>query len=1550
MDEPAVHSHTKDLTAAVTMTVRRTEIEAALDELILHEEGIRFQRLAVVLAKDKWPELIASEVKKDLGLDAHAPGLLAADGKGRGLACSLTATLGKIKQDIQKIQQAPNVKVLIFATPRRVTNYTATEWADDVRKEYSIELIIVSREDIITDLMLPSNASICRNHLGIHVAVEPAVSELLERARPAVSEIVAGWLAHSRLAGRPKIGLQAIKLDQEGEDTRDILDLASLQAALLEGRRMVLEAPAGRGKTTTLLQLAERHGDRGELGFLVDLPMWMASGGIDLLEFIASQRAFRSRGLRADDLARLYGAVHYSFLLNGWNEVSGSYSKEAVRALAHVGRDFPRAGIIVATRTHHIRPPLPGSFRARLLPISREQRTEYLQQALADRAEELGALLDGDRVLDDLTQTPLILAEVARIFLSGAPIPRTKMGVLATVMRLVEQAEEHRDHFERPPLLGKSRNYLDELAAQMTTQGDVTIVEAPARSIVHSVSLRLRADGQIATEPQPAEILETLCAHHVLERLEHPSLGFRFQHQQFQEFYATESVKHQLWGLVGKDDPDGNRSFASEYVNRPVWEEPLRMIAEEIGELSLGPSGGADAVAAGRRLIELAVAIDPVFAAELSRLCGAVVWSKVRSAVGERLRAWYGVADEHHQLCALAGMLASGSEEFIDIILPLLTSDDRQVRLRAYRAWSEFHLSSLGSDWRYVVQAWKEEYRADFIREVVRERRRMAEIAEEFASSDSSPRVRAEALRALRWVGASDALARVLTAFNEGTFEEVLRDGVLDKVPDELKPRVLETWERLLQKVEDPLERIRIRLTVAEVGGERVSEGMKEDLTRWPSGRATDSGQILLKSALELVRKTDPQWVSHWVAERVVDGSLWPDHWISLVSSIPETLRRGLLETIGGQDLGHTDPRRIVSVLAATADSDLAGEVFSRLCSIRSDISKTRGGGDVTRLAVLQRQLEDLFRALPPNVAVSGLLSRLSREFDPIEYGVAMDLFGRIGVQDSDLGSQVPDDLRQALRRYLKEGVEFALRQDDFSGELKGHLALALARVGDPEDMADLHRLIKADIERGRRGRAARLKGERGPLAEGAATGWSHWHVRAVAWLDPRRAEDVLLAVLCEPEYESDAATALVRLARTQKPESWLGFEPPPDYRVVWDARAGRRVSGFDEDRRRRYAIAIKQRISTIKEERSQSAEPDSFNGRLKRLAETLTVLDGRDSSEFVMEILALPGKWDGWRRTKALKTLLFSGAPLPADVTLRILNPTIEDARTRIFYDRQAVDLLGECLCLLPFLDPPPVGIARIREVVAATRFPRYELREVVTALGHSRCDDALSLLLELAAVGGDGLRGITGEWIDAMAALDTPESKRVLLSFVDPDIEQLGVGEHFEYHDRECLASHIANIARAEPKVRDRLYVLCARHLPSSMRLLLADVTARLGTPDALVAGLDLIQDQARPRIPYQLSRGLEAAFLMQRPYGDTGHVYTIEPRSANVIRNRLFEMVLSDGNRRNSAFALLGKIEVGRLEYGKPSNEPRHPAFDSDVPWPPITVTPTPGVDPT
>ncbi|MCJ7547704.1 MAG: hypothetical protein MUP30_12940 [Deltaproteobacteria bacterium] len=1516
------------------MTVQRTEIENALKELISYEEGMKFQGLAVILAKQKWPELIACERHKDLGLDAYVSAYLAADRTGVGLACSLTATLKKINDDATTIKEHyDDIHILIFVTPHKVTNETAENWATEIHKAFGYKLIVVSREDIITSLMLPSNTPLCRTVLSIPVVIEASKVELINKARDATAEVVAARLAHPRLTGKPLIALQAVKLDQEGRDTEDFLDLEGIQASLTAGRRLVLEGPAGRGKTTMLVQLAKQGSDRDVLAFLIDLPAWVNSG-LDILDFVARLPSFRSRDIGAGNLAKLYQDARFSFLLNGWNEVSEIHSREAAVALGHLEQSFPAAGIIVATRTHHIRPPLPGAFRVRLLPLTRSQRAEYLKQSLGSRADELVSKLDNNPTLDDLTQTPLILSEVTSIFQSGGVIPTTKIGVLAAVMHLLEKSDEHRNYLQTAPLMGHAKRYLAELAVQLTTRGDTTIAEEEARAIANTASGRLREAGQLAALPEPGAVLNTLCAHHILERLDYPSDAFRFEHQQFQEFYAALQLKHQLWALIEKDNQDRNREFIKQYVNEPAWEEPLRMVVEEIGVRSAEAPGDSDAVRAGKRLIEMSLSIDPIFAGELSHLCGQEVWKEVRSAVGERLRSWYGVADENYKQCALAGMLATGSDDFIDIILPLLTSDNEQVRMSTYRTGAEFHLSSLGPEWRKIVKGWKEDARINFVWEATGDQW-MPEIVQDFALGDPSPKVRAAAIQALTWVGSDQDIGKLLEVLDEEGFKQAIQKMDAEDIPSTLRGRALASYQKILSESQDSLTRLRFLIKAAELGEPDIAEKIKHNLSSLPNGKLEDAGEYVIKPAINIVRKTDPQWISHWVAGRIVDGSLWRENWISLVTSIPEEMREGLLQKIGGENLQHTNTRGIIAVLAACADSSLAESAFSKLCEVRRSISNPRDPANQTKWAIIG-QLEDLFRSLPPNIAVAGLLNSFARELDAIEFTVVIHALTSVARDEPDLRPLLQDDLRQSLRRYLKNGLNFVLGQDDFSGEMKAHLASALARIGESEDMLDLIPLIRADIERVRKGRAARVRGEQSELAHGGVMSYDHWHVRALISLDSGSAEAVLLDVLNEPEYEREAALALVRLARTRITEKPFSFKPK-EYSVVWEARAGRKPNEFDEERRRRYAIAIKQRINTLLDERERDTKTTAYDGRLKGLTGILATLDSHESAELIFKILALPGKWDGWGRVKALDSLLFNGVQLPAEATLNILNPTIDHMCAEGLYNDQNVQLLKDCLCLLPFVDDPSIGFTRIREVISKTKFPVHELRDIVTAIGGSRGDEALVFLREIAGSLGGKLNRLGEEWIKAIAALGSPEAKQLLLGFIDTEASALPAEVSFAPHESDLLASCIADMALAEDEIKHLILGLCDARLSPSRRLLLSEVIVRLGTLDAIIAGLNLIDDSAKPSVPYGLERALDAVFLERRPYDKAGSAYMLVPRDSNEIRAKLFEMALKDDRRKQSAFALLGQIEVWRLEHGRPTTEPRHPAFDTGEIWP-------------
>jgi hypothetical protein len=226
--------------------------------------------------------------------------------------------------------------------------------------------------------------------------------------------------------------------------------------------------------------------------------------------------------------------------------------------------------------------------------------------------------------------------------------------------------------------------------------------------------------------------------------------------------------------------------------------------------------------------------------------------------------------------------------------------------------------------------------------------------------------------------------------------------------------------------------------------------------------------------------------------------------------------------------------------------------------------------------------------------------------------------------------------------------------------------------------------------------------------------------------------------------------------------------------------------------------------------------------------------------------------------------------------------------------------------------------------------------LREVVAALSHCRCDQALPFLVEL---GSDKARAeqLGDAWISAVAVVDSAESRSLLLSFVDPELPGLPSEVGWSRSRNGALVARLVELARRDRAVEQRLLHLCDSNLPPAKRSLLAEVVGQLGDVEAVSAGLSLVDDTLSTPVPHGILRQLEDAFVERRPHGESQGAYILEPRSSNVIRAKLLEMATKDERRKKSALRLLGQIEEWRLEYGRPAGEPRHPAFDSGEPWP-------------
>ena len=311
-----------------------------------------------------------------------------------------------------------------------------------------------------------------------------------------------------------------------------------------------------------------------------------------------------------------------------------------------------------------------------------------------------------------------------------------------------------------------------------------------------------------------------------------------------------------------------------------------------------------------------------------------------------------------------------------------------------------------------------------------------------------------------------------------------------------------------------------------------------------------------------------------------------------------------------------------------------------------------------------------------------------------------------------------------------------------------------------------------------------------------------------------------------------------------------------------------------------------------------------------------------------------MPGQWDEHTRLDAAERLLRTGVVLPATTAFALVDSVVE--RTERSMPDSDRYLLRRALGLCPFVDDPPAGIAKMRDVLSSRRLWGHELREIVTALGESRSDSAVDLLYELAS-DAPTLDQCEENFVNAFAALDTPRARELLLGFVDPDIRGIALARR--PHREDALVARLAELVQCRPEAAARLRKLCERDLPELNRQVLSKVMNRLGTPEALAANLKLIDDANTSPVPQGVWDQLERAFVERRPYGQNSNAFTQHSRPSNEQRVRLFRMAIEDDKRRKSAFMLLGQIEGWRLQHGRPSGEPRHPDLASFQSWPPM-----------
>lgn len=1320
----------------------------------------------------------------------------------------------------------------------------------------------------------------------------PALAAAETKVRDAAATILRGWreLFQFNQGQLVELDLREYRRDSAAA-TSPAWTLAQLAQGLKESRLFILRGEPGAGKTMTLLQIASMLSSDAAAPVPLIFPVsgWINSGR-DLVGYAIDQLA--THRVTADDVALLLRGGRLAFLLNGWNEASDEGLARAQIRLREFVRVNPGTPLLLSTRITQATPTLAGETSLDLQRLTPAKKAAVVRGSGLAEPEQFIAQLDANATLAEITDTPLFLAASIRLAASGGELPATRSRLLLRCVEELENSDEHRAMLEAAPCFGCHGRYLAELAAEMTRRGRTTLSVAEAEDLVATCNVRLRNSGHLPDTGNARAILAGLVRWHLLVLPPGGAGAFSFVHEQFQERFSADWLLGRLRDLTTANVPPEILRFQQDILNSPHWRMPLVFALEDLG---------TDDPVQGAQLVRWMMPVDLVAAAELAGAGGAPVWALVAAELGPALRRWYSRDPRSHRTCAIAGMIATGAADFADLLWPMLESEDDQIAFHLLGAWERFDMAALGPDWaRRVVRL--PTRRQEIILGELSRRPSRDDLAfiRDLAVNGVSTKVKHAALDSLilqrRY---ADALAAINSpSFGPWSDETYI---LLTRVPRSLVEPFVPRLSDALAQATDPtirhgiiaalrwadvpawLETAKRELSVV-LAARRAVPPVEDPAQRGVNGALRTSLDMLLAEYADMIRAADTTWFYHWLAGDESGDLIWDRSFIQFLPRLPEdVLVRLATSVVQGRPTEYAVHDR-VRALAEGGSERVAGVVLDAYLA-------------ADNAADQRPDLRFLLGELPIASLVASIVARAGAATD-FAYRHALVnavFFGREKVKPE------PNPDQRATLRQLARATGDSIPPDcRFRPSVHADLARLLGRIGTAEDIPLITTWAQEEVARWDAIRAAQAAAQRtgGRRAMNQdRTWWGHIFAESLVALGGPAAEAELRDWLARGQFTEDAANGLVQLCRQ---EGLLPPPPPSHQRSLAIFPAAAFIP----------SAAVVSRADAIYAARTLPAGRPGCDA--KRLGMSLASLNDARALEL---LLATPTPHSGYAVGEALHVLASFGTPLPGRAVADALEPFIAaNENPHRIGGSDPWHGIVRCLAVMLASDAPGLAIDRMRRLPAERREGRNG-RELFTILVGCSKPEASAYLVELSRT----LPPAAPSWpelIEALGASEDPVCRtRILEMAVTPAIPH-AQGEALRREFVHAAESDTAFVGALQAQLQA---------MDASARAIYIRALSELESEAAMLALLDLEDLRPIALILEQMVRGIA---LGQRPAGNLGALYLV-PRAANRVRRRLAEILLGESRpHRAIAACVLATIQVHRLEYGQPMDEPLHP----------------------
>jgi hypothetical protein len=254
---------------------------------------------------------------------------------------------------------------------------------------------------------------------------------------------------------------------------------------------------------------------------------------------------------------------------------------------------------------------------------------------------------------------------------------------------------------------------------------------------------------------------------------------------------------------------------------------------------------------------------------------------------------------------------------------------------------------------------------------------------------------------------------------------------------------------------------------------------------------------------------------------------------------------------------------------------------------------------------------------------------------------------------------------------------------------------------------------------------------------------------------------------------------------------------------------------------------------------------------------------------------------------------------------------------------DKNSSELMG-WVELFPFSDRPN-GALEVLDAIPEQHPNPSDFDRLLLAAADAPENDALQLLKALADRDKRFLDNY--RWTKAIFRIGTAPAANLLIDLIySGDLPRSGT----------FWTRQLAELASAHPSIHAKILELYGKMPLGKSRSLLESVL--LESPDSEVV-LALVRNYAQHRKPFdgKLAHAISETAVGRHPVADWPGAYKPFSVQLSNLRKELFKMALANNSESALGSAGLNEIEELRDEYGRISEEPRHPDISLGRPWP-------------